>query len=118
LQLLIDTFANAVLPLPLTTPTRAYTHLHAQTHRTQTQGEVVILNPPLGAPLPAFKGPNIMAPDSEATADYFCRRKIGIVNGMHTTVSGSRAVASSALAVVALHCSSHLRLELQTSVLS
>ncbi|KAG5180087.1 mannitol 1-phosphate dehydrogenase [Tribonema minus] len=50
-------------------------------------GEIVILNPPLGAPLPAFKGPNVMAPDSQATADYFCRRKIGLVNGMHTTLA-------------------------------
>lgn len=51
------------------------------------QGEIVILNPPKGAPLPAFSGPNVNVPGSQAAADYFCRRKIGIVNGMHTTLA-------------------------------
>mmetsp|Transcript_14874 Transcript_14874/g.22144 ORF Transcript_14874/g.22144 Transcript_14874/m.22144 type:complete len:565 (+) Transcript_14874:232-1926(+) len=51
------------------------------------EGEIVILHPPKGAVLPAFKGSNVNVPKSKATADYFCRRKIGIVNGMHTTLA-------------------------------
>jgi predicted RNA methylase len=51
------------------------------------EGEIVILNPPVGAFLPAFKGKNVNVPKSKAAADYFCRRKIGIVNGMHTTLA-------------------------------
>jgi hypothetical protein len=51
------------------------------------RGEVVILNAPDSAPLPAFRGENIMCPASEAEASYFCRRKITVVNGSHTTLA-------------------------------
>jgi hypothetical protein len=37
------------------------------------QGECVVLNPPKGAPLPAFSGDNILVPQSSAEAEYFCR---------------------------------------------
>eukprot|EP01084_Bolivina_argentea_P194711 334127_1 len=51
------------------------------------KGEIVILNSPPGAPFPCFGGRNVIAPASEAEASYFCRRKITMVNGMHTTLA-------------------------------
>lgn len=50
-------------------------------------GEIVVLHPPKGAILPAFKGMTVKVPSSKAAAEYFCRRKIGVVNGMHTTLA-------------------------------
>ncbi|CAN0029870.1 unnamed protein product [Laminaria digitata] len=50
-------------------------------------GEVVILQPPPMAPLPAFAGDNVKVPMTYGEANYFCRRKITMVNGMHTTLA-------------------------------
>ncbi|CAM9613298.1 unnamed protein product [Ascophyllum nodosum] len=50
-------------------------------------GEVVILQPPQMAPLPAFVGDNVKVPMTYGEANYFCRRKITMVNGMHTTLA-------------------------------
>ncbi|CAM9142225.1 unnamed protein product [Choristocarpus tenellus] len=50
-------------------------------------GEVVILQPPPTAPLPAFAGSNVKVPMTYGEANYFCRRKITMVNGMHTTLA-------------------------------
>ncbi|CAM9791136.1 unnamed protein product, partial [Discosporangium mesarthrocarpum] len=50
-------------------------------------GEIVVITPPPGAPLPPFKGENVQIPLIHAEAEYFCRRKILMVNGMHTTLA-------------------------------
>lgn len=49
--------------------------------------QVVILQPPPTAPLPAFAGDNVKVPMTYGEANYFCRRKITMVNGMHTTLA-------------------------------
>lgn len=49
--------------------------------------QVVILQPPPMAPLPAFAGDNVKVPMTYGEANYFCRRKITMVNGMHTTLA-------------------------------
>ena len=51
------------------------------------RGQVVILQPPPMAPLPAFAGDNVKVPMTYGEANYFCRRKITMVNGMHTTLA-------------------------------
>lgn len=51
------------------------------------KGEVVVMNPPLGVPLPAFSGKNIKKPGSAAEANYFTSKKITFVNGLHTTLA-------------------------------
>eukprot|EP00752_Nemacystus_decipiens_P007122 g6379.t1 len=50
-------------------------------------GEIVVIAPPPLAPLPPFKGDHIQIPRIPAEAEYFCRRKIILVNGMHTTLA-------------------------------
>ncbi|CAN0434699.1 unnamed protein product, partial [Discosporangium mesarthrocarpum] len=49
--------------------------------------QVVVLQPPPEAPLPAFAGDNVKVPMTYGEANYFCRRKITMVNGMHTTLA-------------------------------
>eukprot|EP00903_Cladosiphon_okamuranus_P005882 g5818.t1 len=50
-------------------------------------GEIVVIAPPPLAPLPPFKGGHVQIPRISAEAEYFCRRKIILVNGMHTTLA-------------------------------
>ncbi|CAM9808776.1 unnamed protein product [Ectocarpus sp. 6 AP-2014] len=52
-----------------------------------SSGEIVVIAPPQGAPLPPFKGDHVQIPRIPAEAEYFCRRKILLVNGMHTTLA-------------------------------
>lgn len=42
--------------------------------------QVVILQPPVMAPLPAFAGDNVKVPMTYGEANYFCRRKITMVS--------------------------------------
>ncbi|CDJ40327.1 mannitol-1-phosphate dehydrogenase [Eimeria tenella] len=51
------------------------------------EGEIVVLERPQFAPPPPFGGPNVHAPQLRAAAHYLCQRKIGLVNGMHTTLA-------------------------------
>lgn len=51
------------------------------------EGEIVVLDRPSNAPPPPFGGPNVHAPKLKAAAHYLCQRKIGLVNGMHTTLA-------------------------------
>lgn len=51
------------------------------------EGEMVVLDRPGNAPRPPFEGPNVHAPKLKAAAHYLCQRKIGLVNGMHTTLA-------------------------------
>lgn len=51
------------------------------------EGEIVVLDRPANAPPPPFGGPNVHAPKLKAAAHYLCQRKIGLVNGMHTTLA-------------------------------
>eukprot|EP00904_Undaria_pinnatifida_P005866 jgi/Undpi1/2409/HiC_scaffold_13.g05790.m1 len=50
-------------------------------------GEIVVIKPPPQAPLPPFTGDHVQIPRIPAEAEYFCRRKILMVNGMHTTLA-------------------------------
>ncbi|CAM9924879.1 unnamed protein product [Phaeothamnion confervicola] len=50
-------------------------------------GVIVVLDPPKGVPLAPFTGKNILVPASRGEAHYFTRRKITMVNGMHTTLA-------------------------------
>ncbi|CAN0141845.1 unnamed protein product, partial [Scytosiphon promiscuus] len=52
-----------------------------------SSGEIVVIAPPRLAPLPPFKGEHVQIPRIPAEAEYFCRRKILLVNGMHTTLA-------------------------------
>ncbi|CAM9846357.1 unnamed protein product, partial [Hapterophycus canaliculatus] len=52
-----------------------------------SSGEIVVIAPPPLAPLPPFKGKHVQIPRIPAEAEYFCRRKILLVNGMHTTLA-------------------------------
>lgn len=51
------------------------------------EGEIVVLDRPEDAPPPPFGGDNVHAPQLKAAAHYLCQRKIGLVNGMHTTLA-------------------------------
>ncbi|XP_026192947.1 uncharacterized protein LOC34620999 [Cyclospora cayetanensis] len=51
------------------------------------EGEIVVLDRPENSPPPPFGGPNVHAPKLKAAAHYLCQRKIGLVNGMHTTLA-------------------------------
>ncbi|CAM9399869.1 unnamed protein product [Phaeothamnion confervicola] len=50
-------------------------------------GEIVVIAPPRGVTLPPFAGEGVKMPRLEAEAEYFCQRKIIMVNGMHTTLA-------------------------------
>ncbi|CAM9653891.1 unnamed protein product [Ascophyllum nodosum] len=52
-----------------------------------SSGEIVVITPPPQAPLPPFEGNHVQIPRIPAEAEYFCRRKILMVNGMHTTLA-------------------------------
>jgi hypothetical protein len=49
-------------------------------------GEIVVITPPKGAPLPPFKGEHVHIPRLASEAEYLCQRKLLMVNGMHTTL--------------------------------
>ncbi|CAM9218858.1 unnamed protein product [Chrysoparadoxa australica] len=50
-------------------------------------GELVVMNDPRNGVLPPFVGKNVQVPSLPAQAEYFCQRKIIMVNGMHTTLA-------------------------------
>jgi hypothetical protein len=50
------------------------------------EGEIVVITPPKGAPLPPFKGEHVHIPRLASEAEYLCQRKLLMVNGMHTTL--------------------------------
>ncbi|KAG5175263.1 mannitol 1-phosphate dehydrogenase [Tribonema minus] len=50
-------------------------------------GEVVVITPPKTAPLPPLGGDNIRWPKIAAEAEYWCQRKLLMVNGMHTCLA-------------------------------
>ena len=49
-------------------------------------GSLVVLTPPRHVPSPPFEGSHVLVPRSRAEADYLCRRKLLLVNGLHTTL--------------------------------
>ena len=50
-------------------------------------GAVVVLHPPPHVAAPPFAGDHVLVPRREAEADYLCKRKLLMVNGMHTTLA-------------------------------
>ena len=50
-------------------------------------GAIVVLTPPAHVKAPPFAGKNVLVPRVSAEADYLCRRKLLMVNGMHTTLA-------------------------------
>ncbi|KAL8438842.1 hypothetical protein Efla_000760 [Eimeria flavescens] len=67
------------------------------------EGEIVVLDRPEDAPPPPFGGPNVHAPKLKAAAHYLCQRKIGLVNGMHTTLAFLTACDKTDMLLKALH---------------
>jgi len=50
-------------------------------------GALVVLSPPQAVRAPPFAGKGVLVPRARAQADYLCRRKLLIVNGLHTTLA-------------------------------
>lgn len=50
-------------------------------------GAIVVLTPPPHIKAPPFAGDHVLVPRVSVEADYLCRRKLLMVNGMHTTIA-------------------------------
>ena len=62
---------------------RRFINVKCEPHR----GTMVVLSPPQAIPSPPFGGANILVSRVASQSDYLCRRKLLIVNGLHTTLA-------------------------------